>query len=129
MIKQSLIVIATLGMMTMSASAVSTTACVGCHGKDFEKKALNVSKIVKDMKKDEIIASLKGYKEGKGGAMKALMAGQVKALSDKDIEEIATQIAGGGEAKAESNATAESNTTKTAESNVTKKEDANATKK
>ncbi len=95
MIKQSLITIATLGLMTVAASAVDTKACTGCHGADFEKKAMNVSKIVKDMSKDDIVAALKGYKEDKGGAMKAIMKGQVAKLSDADMEEIATQIAGG----------------------------------
>jgi len=108
MIKQSLITIATLGLITISASAVDTAACAGCHGKDFEKKAMNVSKIVKDMSKEDIVAALKGYKEDKGGAMKAIMKGQVAKLSDADIDAIATQIAGGDakEApKAEDNAT------------------------
>ncbi len=108
MIKQSLIAIATLGMVSVAASAYDTKACAGCHGADFEKKAMNVSKIVKDMNHDDIVAALKGYKEGKGGAMKAIMAGQVAKMSDADIEAIATQIAGGDkkeEAKAEANAT------------------------
>jgi cytochrome c-type protein NapB len=109
MIKQSLITIATLGVLSISAIAadsnatkaesnatktadVNTAACAGCHGKDFEKKALNVSKIVKDMKKADIVTSLKGYKEGKGGAMKAVMAGQVKALSEADMTAIAEKF-------------------------------------
>ncbi len=134
MVKHSLIAIATLGLITVSASAYDTKACAGCHGANFEKKALNVSKIVKDLPKDEIVKALKGYKAGTfGGAMKGVMQGQVKALSDKDIEDIATQIAGGDKkaeastTKAESNSTkAEDNATK-AESNSTKAED-NATK-
>jgi cytochrome c-type protein NapB len=113
MIKQSLITIATLGLMTVAASAYDTKACAGCHGADFEKKAMNVSKIVKDMSKEDIVAALKGYKDGSyGGNMKAVMAGQAKPLSDDDMNAIATQIAGGGEAKAEDNATkAEDNAT------------------
>ena len=109
MIKQSLITIATLGLMTVAASAYDIKACTGCHGADFEKKAMNVSKIVKDMSKEDIVAALKGYKDGTyGAAMKTIMAGQVKALSDEDMEAIATQIIGGDkkeEAKAEDNAT------------------------
>jgi len=116
MIKQSLITIATLGLISVAASAYDTKACSACHGANFEKKAMNVSKIVKDLSKDEIVTALKGYKAGKGGAMKAVMAGQVAKLSDADIEAIATQIAGGDkkeEAKAEDNATkAEDNATK-----------------
>ena len=109
MIKQSLIAIATLGLMTVAASAYDTKACAGCHGADFEKAAMGKSKIVKDLSKADIETALKGYKAGTyGGAMKGVMAGQAKGLSDADIEAIATQIAGGDkkeEAKAEDNAT------------------------
>ena len=115
MIKQSIVALATLGLLSLSASAANTAACAACHGKDFEKKAMNVSKIVKDMSKDDIVKALKGYKDGSyGGTMKAVMAGQAKKLSDTDIEEIATSIAG-EEKKAE-------------DANATKAEDANATK-
>ncbi len=144
MFKQSLIVIATLGLISVSASAFDTKTCAGCHGVNFEKKAMNVSKIVKDLSKDDIVKALKGYKDGSyGGAMKGVMAGQAKPLSDADIEAIATQVAGGDkkaeektEAKAETKADAkteakvevkaEDNATK-AEDNTTKAED-NATK-
>ena len=118
MIKQSIVALATLGLLSLSASAANTTACAGCHGKDFEKSAMGKSKIVKDMSKDDIIKALKGYKDGSyGGAMKAVMAGQAKNLSDADIEEIATSIAG-GDKKAE-----DANTTKAEDSNATKAEE------
>ncbi len=74
-------------------AAANTAACAGCHGANFEKKALGKSKVVKDMTKDEIVKSLKGYKDGSyGGAMKGMMKGQVAKLSDADIEEIATKV-------------------------------------
>lgn len=67
--------------------------CVACHGANGEKVALGKSKIIKDMTKAEIVASLKGYKDGTyGGPMKALMKPQVAGLSDADIEAIAQQI-------------------------------------
>jgi len=112
MIRKSIVAVMALGLASMVASAASTTVCAGCHGANFEKKALNVSKIVKDMSKDEIVTALKGYKDGSyGGAMKTTMKGQVASLSDSDIEDIANQIAG-----------------ETKDSNATdKKEDANAT--
>jgi cytochrome c-type protein NapB len=73
--------------------AGGTAACAGCHGADFSKKALGKSKVVKDMSKEEIIAALKGYKDGSyGGAMKGMMAGQVKNLDDAAIEAIAAEI-------------------------------------
>ncbi len=73
--------------------AVSTAACIGCHGKNFEKEAMGKSKVVKDMSHEEIVAALKGYKAGTyGGPMKGLMKGQVMKLSAADMEAIADQI-------------------------------------
>ncbi len=87
----------------LAASAlygVSTAACTGCHGANFEKSAMGKSKVVKDMSKEEIVKALKGYKDGSyGGAMKGLMKGQVASLSDADIDAIASSIKG-GDAKA-----------------------------
>ncbi len=88
----------------LAASALygaSTAACVGCHGANFEKKAMGKSKVVKDMSKEEIVAALKGYKDGTyGGAMKGIMTGQVKSLSDADMAAMADAIKGGGGAAA-----------------------------
>ncbi|TLP35770.1 c-type cytochrome [Arcobacter arenosus] len=67
--------------------------CVACHGANGEKVALGKSKIMKDMTKQEIIDSLKGYKDGTyGGPMKAVMTPQVAGLSDADIQAIAEKI-------------------------------------
>ena len=67
--------------------------CAGCHGANGEKAAMGKSKIIKDMSKDEFISALKGYKDGSyGGAMKALMKGQVASLDDAAIQEIADLI-------------------------------------
>jgi cytochrome c-type protein NapB len=53
------------------------------------------------MSKEDIVKALKGYKDGSyGGAMKGIMKGQVAKLSDADIESMASEIKGGGEAKA-----------------------------
>ncbi len=93
-----------LGSLLTASSiyAASTAACLGCHGQNFEKKALGVSKVVKDMSKEDIVKALEGYKNGTyGGAMKSVMAGQVKALSSDDIKAMADAIKGGGSAKAE----------------------------
>ncbi len=58
--------------------------CVSCHGVDFEKKALGVSKIVKNMSEAEIKAALDGYKSGKGGSMKEIMIAEVNLGVDTD---------------------------------------------
>jgi cytochrome c-type protein NapB len=81
--------------------AAGTAGCVGCHGASFEKAAMGKSKIVKDMSKADIVAALKGYKDGSyGGAMKGVMKGQVAALSDADMDSIADSIKGGSAAPA-----------------------------
>jgi len=102
MIKQSIITIVTIGLLSMTATAADTAACVGCHGANFEKAALGKSKIVKDMSQADIETALNGYKDGSyGGPMKGIMVGQVAKLSKEDITAIATSIAGGDDKAAE----------------------------
>jgi len=86
MIKQSIIALATLGLLTVTASAFDESGCTGCHGKNMETAAMGKAKIIKDMSKADIAAALKGYKDGSyGGPMKALMAAQANKMSDDDI--------------------------------------------
>ena len=92
-------VLLTVGSIFLASTAygASTATCVGCHGSSFEKKAMGVSKVVKDMSKEDIVKALKGYKSGSyGGAMKNIMSAQVKALSDEDINSLADMIKGSG---------------------------------
>ena len=92
---KKMIKIIAVGSLLASSTlfAAGTAGCLGCHGANFEKAAMGKSKIVKDMTKEEIIASLKGYKDGTyGGPMKAMMAGQVKSLDDAAIEAMAAEI-------------------------------------
>ncbi len=85
--------IATLALATASMAAVNGKACMGCHGANFEKKAMGKSKVVADMTHAEIATSLKGYKDGTyGAAMKGLMKGQVAKYSDADLEAFAHTI-------------------------------------
>ncbi|SFV66967.1 Cytochrome c, class I [hydrothermal vent metagenome] len=89
MIKQSLITLATLGLFNTATLAVDLTTCIGCHGKNFEKPAMNTSRIVKDLTKEEIKKALYNYKEGShGGSMKDVMNNQISKFTDKEIEEI-----------------------------------------
>ncbi|HJE03844.1 Cytochrome c-553 precursor [Aliarcobacter thereius] len=68
-------------------------SCVVCHGANGEKVALGKSKIIKDMSKEDFIASLKGYQDGTyGGPMKAMMTGQVKGMSEATMKELADLI-------------------------------------
>jgi len=63
--------------------------CKGCHGEKGERKALNKSKVIKDMSKEEIIAALKGYSNGTyGSSLKGLMKLYASKLTEKDMEAI-----------------------------------------
>jgi cytochrome c-type protein NapB len=116
--------------------AVNVSACTGCHGKQFEKKAMGVSKVVKDMSRDEIVAALEGYKKGTyGGSMKGIMAGQVAKLSHADMEAIADLIKNGAKAPKASKQEANANEAKVidinkeaGDPNLIKKQDLGAKK-
>jgi len=110
MIKQSLITLATLGLLNTVTLAVDLTTCIGCHGKNFEKPAMNISRIVKDLKEEEIRKALNGYKDGsKGGSMKEVMSRQISKFSQGEIEEVIKIITTG---KIEKNINLDSNKTK-----------------
>jgi len=90
-------VIALASLLAPTLYGASTAACKGCHGANFEKKAMGKSKEVNKMSKADIVAALKGYKDGSyGAAMKGIMKGQVASLSDADMEAIAAEILGAG---------------------------------
>lgn len=86
-----------LGITTLLGAADGAALfkkCTSCHGAAGEKHALNKSRVINEMSKEEIAAALKGYKTGTyGGAMKALMKGQIAAYSDEDIDTVAAFIA------------------------------------
>ncbi|MDA3946573.1 MAG: c-type cytochrome [Helicobacteraceae bacterium] len=86
-----------LGITSILAAADGATLykkCASCHGSAGEKHALNKSKIINELSKDEIITALKGYKDGTyGGAMKALMKGQIATYDNTQIETVAAFIA------------------------------------
>ena len=92
-IAKCLVLIASVGALSAQATPLYTK-CVACHGTAGEKSALNKSLIIKDMSKADFVSALKGYKDGSYGKdQKALMKAQVAALSDAQIEEIASFIA------------------------------------
>ena len=77
----------------MADGALVYQKCVICHGANGEKAALGKSKVINTMKKAEIVAAIKGYKDGSyGGAMKGAMKNQIKDMSDADIKAVAELI-------------------------------------
>lgn len=72
---------------------VNTGNCIGCHGENFEKPAMGMSQIVKDMSKEYIEATLFNYKYGENdGSMDALMAWQTSKLTDDEIRNLAQKL-------------------------------------
>lgn len=67
--------------------------CIQCHGTKAEKVALGKSKVLASLGVDEIVSTMKGYKDGTyGGQMKAIMLPQVQNLSDADIQAVAEYV-------------------------------------
>ncbi len=94
MMKVLFAILGLTALLAASDGAALYKKCAACHGANGEKKALGKSHIIKDMSRDDIVAALKGYQDGTyGGAMKALMKGQVATLKDADIEAIADYVA------------------------------------
>ncbi|WP_418185708.1 c-type cytochrome [Aliarcobacter vitoriensis] len=87
------IILATTVLTACISFASPYAKCVVCHGANGEKVALGKSKIIKDMSKEDFIASLKGYQDGTyGGAQKALMLPQVKGMDEATMKELADLI-------------------------------------
>ena len=81
------------GSLFADGAAIYDSACKTCHGAKAEKVALGKSKVLAALSQDEIVKSMKGYKDGSyGGAMKAIMIPQVNKLSDADIDAVAAHV-------------------------------------
>ena len=82
-------IIAFIALCTLSVAAfaeVNTKVCAGCHGAHFEKSAMNKSKIVAEMSKEDVSKALVGYKNGSyGGSMKNIMKMQVSKYSEEEL--------------------------------------------
>lgn len=91
--KKIVTTIVALSATTALMAGVNAGACKGCHGQNFEKKALGKSKVVSDMTHADIAVAMKGYKAGTyGGPMKGLMKGQVAKYSDADLDAFALTV-------------------------------------
>ncbi|WP_345993088.1 c-type cytochrome [Sulfurimonas sp. HSL-1716] len=89
----SLLTLLALSGTLMADGAAVYKKCAGCHGAKGEKHALGKSKIINTFTKSEIVAAIKGYQDGTyGGAMKGVMKGQVKNMSEADIKAVADLI-------------------------------------
>ncbi len=73
--------------------AVNLHTCTECHGEKFEKSAMGISKIVKDLPKEELKKALIGYKENThGGTMQNIMNLQISKFTYDEIDDIVNEI-------------------------------------
>ncbi len=69
------------------------STCLACHGMNAEKKALTKSQVIQGWASTKIEDALHGYKNKTyGGAMKTIMEGKAKDLSDDEIKALAGYI-------------------------------------
>lgn len=71
-------------MLTSTCFSSTISICQGCHGKNFQQRALGKSKIVSNMKKDDIIKKLVYFKTSE-----SIMKSYASRLNNKQIEQIA----------------------------------------
>jgi len=91
--KTLLLILGITSILAAADGAALFNKCTACHGSNAEKHALGKSKVIKDMSQKEIATALSGYQDGSyGGAMKALMKGQVAALTPQDIQILSQYI-------------------------------------
>lgn len=74
-------------------AAVFAQKCASCHGTKAEKPALGKSQVIAGWDAAKTETALRGYIDGTyGGAMKAVMQGQAKALDDAQIKAVAEYV-------------------------------------
>lgn len=69
-------------------------SCAACHGKDFKSPIDPSYPKLAGQHKDYLVHALTAYKRGDGpnGRNNAIMDGQVKPLSERDIEDVAAYL-------------------------------------
>lgn len=98
----SMLVTAHLSASNLSSDSnitkdISIVGCYGCHGNEFERKAMGKSLIVKDMNSSKVYTELLEYKsgtlnkQGMGGLMKI----QTIKYTDKELKRISELITKG----------------------------------
>ena len=88
-----LISVAAVSLIAADGEAIYKSKCFSCHGEKASKPALNKSQIIAGWDASKTIASINGYKNGEGGAMKGIMKPIAAALSEDDLKAVATVIA------------------------------------
>lgn len=82
----SLVVVSSL---VAADGAALYSKCVSCHGEKGEKTQFAK---IQGLTKEDIATKLKGYRDGNGGAKKAMMVPQAKGLDEAAITTLADYI-------------------------------------
>lgn len=80
-------------LLAADGTEIYKAKCFSCHGEKAVKAALNKSQIIAGWDAQKTIASMNGYKNGEGGAMKNVMKPIASGLSDDDLKAVAATIA------------------------------------
>ena len=88
-----LAIAAVSSLMAADGAAIYQSKCFSCHGEKASKAALNKSQIIAGWDAAKTIASINGYKNGEGGAMKGVMKPIASGLSEEDAKAVAATIA------------------------------------
>jgi cytochrome c len=80
-------------LLAADGAEIYKAKCFSCHGEKAVKAALNKSQIIAGWDAQKTIASMNGYKNGEGGAMKNVMKPIASGLSDDDLKAVAATIA------------------------------------
>ncbi len=80
-------------LLAADGAEIYKAKCFSCHGEKAVKAALNKSQIIAGWDAQKTIASMNGYKNGEGGAMKNVMKPIASGLSEDDLKAVAATIA------------------------------------
>ena len=80
-------------LLAADGAEIYKAKCFSCHGEKAVKAAINKSKIITGWDAQKTIASMNGYKNGEGGAMKNVMKPIASGLSEDDLKAVAATIA------------------------------------
>jgi len=88
-----LTILAVSTMMAADGAEIYKAKCFSCHGEKAAKPALNKSQVIAGWDAAKITASVTGYKNDVGGAMKGVMKPIASGLSEADLAAVAATIA------------------------------------
>lgn len=87
------LIVAATALFAADGAEVYKAKCFSCHGEKAVKPALNKSQVIAGWDAAKTIASVNGYKNGEGGAMKSVMKPIASGLSDEELKAVAAIIA------------------------------------